>query len=415
MDEVFVIGSDNCPRCKGANTAELFAGAVKDLHEHLKNRGKGMLMWGDRLLNSDKTGYSDWDASGNGTDAAIAMIPKDIVICDWHYNARKDYPSIQIFPKNGFRVWPTTYSSLEGARRFMAASRASKDRRVLGVLTSIWTTVDQMAGAELPDTGIRADGGARNSSRTAVTGLEEAWSGEPKDDPSIVPEKSTFLDAVTVAMKTGQRGGVVRYTTDGTAPTPSSTRYTGPIVLKETAVVTAAVCRGKTVSVRQAGRRYERLIPAEPENPGGLVPGVGYAAYLTEGMEWEDLPDFDSLKPDKTGQAEYFDLGVAPRSERYGMVFDGYLDVPRDGLYTFTLASDDGSKLLIDGRTVANCDGLHQKFERRGEAALKAGKHPLKVLFFQGDGDAELEVTWEGPGMAKQKIPAAALWRKQAG
>src|SRR5260370_1264356 len=47
MDEVFLIGSDDCPRCKGKDPAELFAKAVNDLHDHLV-RGKKltMLMWG---------------------------------------------------------------------------------------------------------------------------------------------------------------------------------------------------------------------------------------------------------------------------------------------------------------------------------------------------------------------------------
>ena len=412
MDEVFVIGSDKCPRCRGLNTAELFAGAVKGLHDRLEKRGKGMLIWGDRLLDSEKTGYSDWDASGNGTAPAIGMIPKDIIICDWHYEYREDYPSLDIFPRNGFRVWPTTYSSLRGERKFMSDARKRKNRMILGVLTSIWTTVDQMAGAELEGAGIDVDRGSRNNSRTAVLGLEEAWAGEPREDPFIGPWKTTFLDAVTVTMTTSGRGSVVRYTTDGTIPGPSSTRYAGPITLTETAVIRAAVCRGKGVSVRTTTRKYEKLIPLEPENAGDLVPGINYAVYLAEGMEWESLPDFGVLKPDRIGTTAYFDLGLAPRHDRYGLAFTGYLDVPRDGLYKFTIASDDGSRVYLGDRMVADCDGLHQRIERSGEVALKAGKHAVKVLFMQGAGEAELEVMWEGPGIARQPVPASALWRR---
>jgi hypothetical protein len=55
MDEVFLIASDQCPRCRGKDPAELFARAVNDYHKHLVDgRRLTMLMWGDRLLD-DKT------------------------------------------------------------------------------------------------------------------------------------------------------------------------------------------------------------------------------------------------------------------------------------------------------------------------------------------------------------------------
>ena len=46
MDEVFLIGDDDCPRCKGKSKAELFAKAVNDYHDHLVGKRKiEMLMW----------------------------------------------------------------------------------------------------------------------------------------------------------------------------------------------------------------------------------------------------------------------------------------------------------------------------------------------------------------------------------
>ncbi|MGA2500163.1 MAG: family 20 glycosylhydrolase, partial [Tepidisphaeraceae bacterium] len=51
MDEVFLIGSDFCPRCKGKDKGELFAKAVNDYHAHLVGQRKvEMFMWPDRLL-----------------------------------------------------------------------------------------------------------------------------------------------------------------------------------------------------------------------------------------------------------------------------------------------------------------------------------------------------------------------------
>jgi hypothetical protein len=79
-------------------------------------------------------------------------------------------------------------------------------------------------------------------------------------------------------------------------------------------------------------------------NAASWVPGLDYRCY--EGG-WHDLPDFDELEPVKAGVADNFNLGVRTRDEEVGLQFTGYLDVPRDGLYTFHVSSDDGSRLSI--------------------------------------------------------------------
>jgi hypothetical protein len=86
MDEVFLLGEDDCARCKGKNKADLFAQEVRTLHDHLAKSGRTMWMWGDRFLDGDVTGLGKWEAATNGTAPALRQAPKDIVICDWHYD-----------------------------------------------------------------------------------------------------------------------------------------------------------------------------------------------------------------------------------------------------------------------------------------------------------------------------------------
>ena len=62
---------------------------------------------------------------------------------------------------------------------------------------------------------------------------------------------------------------------------------------------------------------------------------------------WTYLPDFAKLHPVKTGVATNFDLEVRTRKENVGLEFTGFIKIPRDGLYTFHLASDDGARLMI--------------------------------------------------------------------
>jgi len=142
MDEVFLIGEDACPRCKGRNKAELFAKAVNDYHKHLVEEKKvEMLMWGDRLIDAGKINYGKWEASANGTAPAIDRIGKDIIICDWHYEPRPAYESVPMFLEKGFRVWPASWKKPEAAKAFIDYSNTINNPRMLGHLNTTWGAV----------------------------------------------------------------------------------------------------------------------------------------------------------------------------------------------------------------------------------------------------------------------------------
>ncbi len=148
MDEVFLLGSENSPSTKGENPAELYAGCVNEIYNHLvKEKGVEMLMWGDRLINAAEINYGEWEASANGTAAAIDMIPNDIIICDWHYESFNDYKletneylSIPMFLEKGFRVIPTSYKSVENMQNLMYYSLLQDDPNMLGHLFTLWSS-----------------------------------------------------------------------------------------------------------------------------------------------------------------------------------------------------------------------------------------------------------------------------------
>lgn len=102
MDEVFYIGDDKCPRCGGRDKAQLFANEVRVIRDHLHQKNRMLWIWGDRLLDGKNTGLGMWEASMNNTHRAIDMIPKDVMICDWHYE-RPDKTAVY-FAMKGFKV-----------------------------------------------------------------------------------------------------------------------------------------------------------------------------------------------------------------------------------------------------------------------------------------------------------------------
>jgi len=147
MDEVFYIGDPNCMRCGGRDKAELFAGEVRTIYDHLKEKGREMWIWGDRLLDGKTTGLGQWEASYNNTYRAVDMIPKDVVICDWHYD-RPDKTAV-FFAIKGFRVitcpWrqpPTAIAQVKDMLAFRNESTPEMKERFLGIMQTTWTRTD---------------------------------------------------------------------------------------------------------------------------------------------------------------------------------------------------------------------------------------------------------------------------------
>jgi len=94
-------------------------------------------------------------------------------------------------------------------------------------------------------------------------------------------------------------------------------------------------------------------IPSSVLSRVNIDPATGASNFLA-GLDyrdyeslWEHLPDFARLHPVKTGIATNFDLEVRTRNEMVGLVFNGFIKVPRDGSYTFHVTSDDGSRLCV--------------------------------------------------------------------
>ncbi len=140
MDEVFLLGSEKSPSTKGQDPGVLFAKAVNELHAHLvRKRGVEMLMWGDRLIDAAKHDYGEWEAAKNGTAKAIDLIPKDIIICDWHYAMRESYPSIPMFIEKGFRVVPAGWENVDATKSFIKYSRSQSNPRMLGYMFTTWS------------------------------------------------------------------------------------------------------------------------------------------------------------------------------------------------------------------------------------------------------------------------------------
>jgi len=148
MDEVFYIGERQCPRCSGRDPAELFAGEVRTIRDHLALTGRKLWIWGDRLIDGKTTGLGEWEASFNNTWRAVDIIPKDVIICDWHYE-RPDQTPVY-FAMKGFGVvtcpWRMPGNAVlqvQDMVRFREHSTPEMKERFLGMVQTVWSGAGQ--------------------------------------------------------------------------------------------------------------------------------------------------------------------------------------------------------------------------------------------------------------------------------
>ena len=155
---------------------------------------------------------------------------------------------------------------------------------------------------------------------------------------------------------------------------------------------------------------------APATNLSGTVAGLAYQYYQADaGVSWTAMPDFSALPPVLQGAVGTVDLTPRQQRSNYAFNFSGFINVPVDGLYAFTLYAGNGGRLFIDGSLVVDFDGLHCSTDyAAGALGLGAGLHAINVRYFQGSDASLLDglgLYYEGPGLARTEIPAAAFRR----
>ena len=105
-------------------------------------------------------------------------------------------------------------------------------------------------------------------------------------------------------------------------------------------------------------------------------------------------------RPDLSGHAETL---------RYGVRFRGFVEIPKDGTYSFFLRTEGSAEVRV-GTTKVGSES-YGGLETAMDVALKAGRHAFQLTYLGKGGEKSLEVSWSGPGLAKQALPAKACFR----
>lgn len=154
--------------------------------------------------------------------------------------------------------------------------------------------------------------------------------------------------------------------------------------------------------------------------PPQLTQGLDVAAYRVLGAA--SLPHLGG-KAMWTGVTSGISAPVAgPLSAQFrfpwlpytGVRFSGLVQIPATGVYTFTLSSRDGSRLIIDGHVVVDNDGLHSIRARSGSVYLERGLHRIDCSYFCSSAEPALSVRIRGMGLGDVEPTPAMFFRSPA-
>ncbi|MCT4586943.1 MAG: PQQ-binding-like beta-propeller repeat protein [Carboxylicivirga sp.] len=226
--------------------------------------------------------------------------------------------------------------------------------------------------------------------------------------PQIERQRTITKGTMEVKFIKAGSTGTVYYTIDGTEPNSHSLNGTSNLIINGKTTVKA-----RTIWVEDGVEYSSDVVTKEVEVPEFIdavkvdtKPGASYDYY--EGS-WKKIPDLKTIKAKKSGVVPVFTSEVRKRNDDYGIRYKGYFDIPKNGVYTLYTSTDDGNYLFLHDKMVIDNGGNHGERERSVDIALKKGKHPFTLLYYQGGGGQVLKVSIKGPGMEKQLVPETML------
>ncbi|MCA9254830.1 MAG: chitobiase/beta-hexosaminidase C-terminal domain-containing protein, partial [Phycisphaerales bacterium] len=233
--------------------------------------------------------------------------------------------------------------------------------------------------------------------------LEKAYSPRPETDLGFLFPRPTrpklrnacrvFTDRYSIELLSPNPSARIHYTLDGSQATPASPCYAAPITIEDTSALNA-------IEVWPDGRTSEplsipvRRIPLRAaESADGAEPGL---RLLVVRGGFDRLPDYHGHEANAITVRD-LSLTATGVEHDYAAVFDGLILIPQEGVYHFSLGSDDGSRLWIGGDMLIDNDGLHPYTEKSGDEALAAGLHLIRVEYFERSGASRLSLAVRGP------------------
>ncbi|MCJ8331680.1 MAG: chitobiase/beta-hexosaminidase C-terminal domain-containing protein, partial [Lentisphaeria bacterium] len=219
----------------------------------------------------------------------------------------------------------------------------------------------------------------------------------------------------------GKFGAEIRYTLDGSEPGISSSLASRPITIDKSCVLKARTYRadwrfGKEKLSDTVEFRFVLQKPQAAVKIDGAVSGLRVQGYEIKTTEFDkkgffqgsknSLPKLELYKPLATKAVADLTIPVMDGTvdgkymTKAFYTFDGYIEVPKTGAYSFELTSNGPVDFKVGGKQVILVDkqfGTSYK-PRYGEVVLQKGWHPLHItvcdpVFWKGDAEKHYAIS----------------------
>jgi hypothetical protein len=235
---------------------------------------------------------------------------------------------------------------------------------------------------------------------------------EYASSPLPVFDDILFLRSMPVELTSSEKDAKIYYTLDGSEVTEKSIPYTKTINITRPSVLkTRAYTDGKYPSYPLTVHFKQIPMLEAVSVSGRLYPGVIY--LYREGPKVMCARDQAGAPVVDKGVLKNFNVDRIKDDRPFGYNLYGYIKVPATGVYTMSLEANDGAILWINGKEIIDNDGGHRSQVLTSKIGLKKGWHPIRVDYFQQGLAKNLILTWEGPGVEKQVVPASVLFHEK--
>ncbi|GAA4419274.1 hypothetical protein GCM10023187_53420 [Nibrella viscosa] len=150
----------------------------------------------------------------------------------------------------------------------------------------------------------------------------------------------------------------------------------------------------------------------------GCGSGIGLTATYYTGTDLQGSPIATLTQGpiDFTGDGTQIMPGTNVTASNISARWEGQLEAPVTGTYTFNMRTDDGTRVWFNGQLVVDDWSYYPPKDHTFTVDLTAGtKYNIKVEWMQGGGGYEARLFWTPPGQATQLVPACRLYPNSSG
>ncbi|MCG9793151.1 family 20 glycosylhydrolase [Flavobacterium algicola] len=200
-----------------------------------------------------------------------------------------------------------------------------------------------------------------------------------------------FVDKTEVNLNLAYplEGTEIYYTLDGTVPTKSSLHYETPFTVNDTVEIKAKSYRGSIYNDLKTTKVIRKEYKAAAVDPSTKANGL--KQWFIKG-QFKTVEDITSPTATNYKSVDSIALGNFKDQKDFAIVYQGFFNAEKDGIYEFETRSDGGNLLFIDDDLIVDNGGYHGPRKKYGKVALKKGLHPIKVNYKASENPKMIDV-----------------------